>query len=148
MDSATREWVEKAEGDWRSAGREQRARKFPNYDLACFCAQQCAEKYFKALLQAGGRPVPKVHDLTKLLDLMKIAYPELELLRPQARVLTSHAVEVRYPGSSATKAIARESLADCTLFREAAPMMLGLPGNGGKKRRARSWRAKRGRADS
>lgn len=138
MDAATKEWVEKAEADWISAARERRARKSPNYDLACFCAQQCAEKYLKAVLQAEGRPVPKVHDLAKLVDLLKPAHPELELLKPQAQILISHAVEVRYPGFSATKLLAKESLACCALLREAMRRLLKLPGNGGRKRRARS----------
>jgi HEPN domain-containing protein len=51
MKPLTREWIEKAEGDFATASREMRARKFPNYDAACFHSQQCVEKYFKALLQ-------------------------------------------------------------------------------------------------
>jgi HEPN domain-containing protein len=44
MNPLTQKWVSKAEGDFASAGRELRARKDPNYDSACFHAQQCAEK--------------------------------------------------------------------------------------------------------
>ena len=51
MNPLTREWIDKAEGDFATAGRELRARKNPNYDAACFHAQQCAEKYLKAILQ-------------------------------------------------------------------------------------------------
>jgi HEPN domain-containing protein len=42
-----------AQGRWRLCNRqpELRARRAPNYDAACFHAQQCAEKYLKALLQ-------------------------------------------------------------------------------------------------
>jgi hypothetical protein len=36
MKLATREWIEKAEADFISAGREYRARKKPNFDAACF----------------------------------------------------------------------------------------------------------------
>ena len=50
MKLLTNEWVEKAEQDWNSLHREIRARKNPNYDAACFFAQQCAEKYLKARL--------------------------------------------------------------------------------------------------
>ena len=45
MKPLTREWVEKAENDWGSLNREIRARKNPNYDAACFFAQQCVEKF-------------------------------------------------------------------------------------------------------
>lgn len=51
MKPLTREWIEKAEGDFATASREIRVRKVPNYDAVCFHAQQCAEKYLKALLQ-------------------------------------------------------------------------------------------------
>jgi HEPN domain-containing protein len=40
MNELTVEWVEKAEGDFATLGREVRARKHPNYDAACFHAQQ------------------------------------------------------------------------------------------------------------
>ena len=36
MNAITHEWVEKADADFISAGREYRARKQPNYDAACF----------------------------------------------------------------------------------------------------------------
>lgn len=50
MQPLKNEWIIKAEGDFATAQREMRARKDPNYDAACFHAQQCAEKYLKALL--------------------------------------------------------------------------------------------------
>jgi len=50
MKPLTSEWVEKAEGDLATAKREIRVRKAPNFDAVCFHAQQCAEKYLKALL--------------------------------------------------------------------------------------------------
>ena len=31
-------------------------------------AQQCVEKYLKAVLQEQGAPIPKIHDLASLLD--------------------------------------------------------------------------------
>jgi HEPN domain-containing protein len=43
MHPLTIEWVEKAEGDFATAQREVHARKSPNYDAACFHAQQCAK---------------------------------------------------------------------------------------------------------
>jgi HEPN domain-containing protein len=66
--------------------------------LACFCAEQCAEKYLKALLQERGQPAPKTHDLAILLDLLIGGHPELELMRPALTALTAFAVEFRYPG--------------------------------------------------
>lgn len=55
MKPAVAEWVSKAEGDFLTGGRELRARKSPNYDAVCFHAQQCAEKYPKAVLQENDK---------------------------------------------------------------------------------------------
>ncbi len=56
MNRLTAEWVDKAEGDYATAGRELRARVHPNYDASCFHAQQAAEKYLKAQEISEGRP--------------------------------------------------------------------------------------------
>lgn len=40
MKPITREWIEKAEGDFAMMEREGRARKQPNYDGICFHAQR------------------------------------------------------------------------------------------------------------
>lgn len=110
----------------------------PNYDLACFCAQQCAEKYLKAVLREKRRPIPKIHDLAVLIEMLKPLYPELVLLSPFAESLSSCAVMFRYPGTEATKENAMPSYLDCSEVRGASRRILGLPGNGGRKRRARS----------
>jgi len=70
MNPLTLEWVEKAEGDLHVAGRELRTRKMPNYDAVCFHAQQCAEKYLKAILQEYDQRIPKIHHLAELLTLV------------------------------------------------------------------------------
>ena len=51
MNEIVKEWISKAEGDYHSALREYRARKFPNYDASGFHAQQSIEKYPKAIFQ-------------------------------------------------------------------------------------------------
>jgi HEPN domain-containing protein len=68
MKPLTLEWIEKAERDFFTMERESRVRKEPNYDGVCFHAQQCAEKYLKALMVETGLPVPKSHDLVFLLE--------------------------------------------------------------------------------
>jgi HEPN domain-containing protein len=70
MKPLTREWIEKAEGDFVMAQREMRARKSPNYDGICFHCQQCIETYFKARLQEAGTVFPFTHDLGELLVLL------------------------------------------------------------------------------
>lgn len=64
------EWTQKAEGDFEVMLQLARVRKPAVFDAVCFHAQQCAEKYLKAALHEAAQPVPKTHDLTKLLDLL------------------------------------------------------------------------------
>jgi HEPN domain-containing protein len=80
--------VAKAEGDYDSLGRELRARKSPNYDAACFHAQQCVEKYLKACLQDADIRFDKTHNLVALLDCVLPLHPEWELFRADFRSLT------------------------------------------------------------
>jgi HEPN domain-containing protein len=87
MNPLTSEWVQKAEGDFGTASREIRARRAPNYDAVCFHAQQCAEKYLKALLQEEDIPFGKTHNLVILLDLLLPAEPSWEMLRHDMQVL-------------------------------------------------------------
>ena len=105
------EWIEKAEGDYHTAMREYRARKHRNYDAACFHAQQCVEKYFKACLQKNQTYFPKTHDLNTLLDLTVANAPILETYRNELKLLSGYAVEIRYPGESATKEETRKIIA-------------------------------------
>jgi HEPN domain-containing protein len=110
MNAQIKEWVAKADGDFASALREYRARKQPNYDSACFHAQQCIEKYLKAVLIKKRIAFPKIHDLEVLLDLCLAAYPLWEPMREDMQLLTQYAVQFRYPGESADKAEARQAV--------------------------------------
>jgi len=109
MKPITHEWVDKAEGDLRTAQREFRATP-PNYDAVAFHAQQCAEKYLKARLVEAGLAFPKTHDLGVLLTLLIPLEPSWETLRPAADLLTSLGIEVRYPGASADAEDACEAI--------------------------------------
>ena len=126
MKPLTKEWVDKAEGDFITARRELRARKAPNYDAACFHAQQCAEKYLKARLQEEGIAFSRTHDLATLLDLLLPVEPSWAVMRSDLDRLTSFAVEFRYPGTSADKAMARSAVAVCQDVRHRVRMSLGL----------------------
>lgn len=126
MKPLTREWVEKAEKDWGSLHREIRARKNPNYDAACFFAQQCIEKYIKARLVEADIYFKKVHDLTYLLGLIADVEPLWMPYEQEFRWLTDYAVEVRYPGASADLELAKTALNVCKSFRITARQSLGL----------------------
>lgn len=116
MKPLTREWVEKAEEDFLSAQREYRARHRPNYNAACFFAQQCIEKYLKARLQEAEIEFGKTHDLVKLLELLVSAEPLWNSYRPAFRFITAYAVEFRYPGENADKQEASEAIKICRSF--------------------------------
>jgi HEPN domain-containing protein len=126
MKPITREWVEKAEGDFRSARRELRVRSHPNHDLVCFLSQQCAEKYLKAQLVEAGISFPKTHDLVALLKMLLPVEPLLASVRCNVDGLTDYAVEFRYPSESATKEEARAALADCHAVRMETRKILGV----------------------
>jgi len=119
MKPLTSEWVGKAEGDYATARREMRARRQPNYDAACFHAQQCAEKYLKALLQEFGHTIVRTHNLETLATPLSAAFPALHELAPRFRALTAYAVESRYPGKSSDRALARDAVAHCGVIRTA-----------------------------
>lgn len=126
MKPLTREWVEKAEQDWGSLQREIRARKNPNYDAACFFAQQCVEKYIKARLVEANIYFKKVHDLSYLLGLVERIEPLWMSYQEEMRLLTDYAVEFRYPGASADLDVARLARKVCKSFRTTARQSLGL----------------------
>jgi HEPN domain-containing protein len=126
MKPLTKEWVEKAEGDFATARREIRVKRSTNYDAVCFHAQQCAEKYLKALLQEADIPFGKTHHLISLLDLLLEASRSWELFRPQLQSLNAYSVSIRYPGESADNAAAREALALAIAVRKEARSNLAL----------------------
>jgi HEPN domain-containing protein len=101
MKPLTAEWVEKAEADFRHINMAHKA-ETPGYDLVCFLAQQCAEKYIKALLQESETAFPRTHDLRLLIGLLVPPTAELDALLDRLDQLTAWAVDVRYPGFFAT----------------------------------------------
>src|ERR1051326_8840135 len=127
MKPLTMEWVEKAEGDLAMVQRELRVRKSPNYDGACFHAQQCAEKYLKARLQEASIPFEKTHNLSALLNEALAVEPLWSSRSTTLAFLNHFAVRFRYPGEWATKEDAKEALRNCKLVRSDVRKSLGLP---------------------
>jgi HEPN domain-containing protein len=126
MKPITAEWVGKAEGDFATVEREARARKNPNYDGVCFHAQQCAEKYLKALAVELDLPFLRTHDLVILLEQLLPVYPLWEVYRGDLAYLSEFAVSFRYPGESAERESALDAQRRCRVFRRAARAVLGL----------------------
>jgi HEPN domain-containing protein len=126
MKPLTQEWVDKADGDFATAGRELRVRKAPNYDSVGFHAQQCVEKYMKAHLLEASVPFPKTHDLDDLLGLLVNVDPFWITFQPHFRMLTDFAVSSRYPGDNVTREEAREAFTVCRAIRKYARQAFGI----------------------
>src|SRR5947209_4859467 len=80
MKRATREWVAKADDDYRTAELIALSRE-PLHDQQCFHCQQAAEKYLKALLEELHLSVEKTHELENLLDQLLPHHPSLRSQR-------------------------------------------------------------------
>lgn len=127
MNPKTLEWIAKAEGDWATMNREYIVQKDANYDAVCFHAQQCAEKYLKARLFDSGILFAKIHDLEILLNDLLLIEPNWISMRNAALVLSSFAVEFRYPGAVAVQSDAKEAVEHCRLIRKLVRESFGLP---------------------
>lgn len=92
-----REWILKAENDLKTATHVLKLGEHCPTDSVCFHAQQCVEKYVKAVLALAGTDFPKTHDLERLIALSpEESRPSLS---PQEQaVLTEYATGARYPG--------------------------------------------------
>jgi HEPN domain-containing protein len=91
-----RGWMIKAEHDLRTAEHTLTLENDCPFDMVCFHAQQCAEKYLKALLVYHGVEVPRPHDLTELLPLLPPGVT-VTLDVEELAELSPYAVGVRYP---------------------------------------------------
>ncbi|HOE01256.1 MAG TPA: HEPN domain-containing protein [Kiritimatiellia bacterium] len=135
MKSAVKAWLCKAEADAISARREFRARKRPNFDSACFHAQQCVEKTIKAILESANCPIRKVHDLVVLLTQCPTGAARTELLRDDLELLSQYAVTFRYPGADATREQAKLAISAMDRCREQLlPLLSSSRGARGKKK--------------
>lgn len=102
-------WVERAEEDYLMARSALRRRKPFTYS-ACFHAQQCAEKYLKAILVSKGVAFAKAHDLLLLSEQCEKAGVLVTIEAKQLSTLSDYAVRVRYPGEDPTPDEAREAV--------------------------------------
>lgn len=90
-------WAERAEHDFVAAEYLMRMEGGRPNDVVSFHAQQCAEKYLKALLVLCGCEVPRTHDLVRLLSLAAFA-TEVHLTPADVSPLNRYLTEGRYPG--------------------------------------------------
>ena len=128
MNPLTLEWAQKAERDYAAIALHQRTED-PDFDIICFHAQQCIEKYLKAWLQEANIPLLRSHDLLALLDLIVPTIPSWRVWQSDFLVIAPYAVEFRYPGKSATAENTQHAVHICTEVRQAVRAELKLPQN-------------------
>ena len=97
LSTIVQSWVQKAEHDFGTANLILKSKDDELADMACYHAQQCAEKYIKVLFIKKGLDVPRIHDL---LELAKKLPPkdQAKFSLDALSDLNSFAVDVRYPG--------------------------------------------------
>lgn len=119
-----REWVAKAENDLTTAVHTLKLGETCPTDTVVFHAQQCVEKYLKALLLMNMIDFPKTHDLSRLMSLLApSARPHLTA-EEQAR-LTEYATAARYPEwPDISLADARRAIAIARRVRKEARSLL------------------------
>ncbi|MBM4249030.1 MAG: HEPN domain-containing protein [Euryarchaeota archaeon] len=91
------DWVEKAELDFRAAEYLLTMGRRCPFGIVCYHAQQCVEKYIKALLVHMGVSFPWTHDIGDLVSLLP-AGTDIPLDEREQELLTAYAALSRYPG--------------------------------------------------
>jgi HEPN domain-containing protein len=92
-----RQWVEKAENDLKTAAHTLELGVECPTDTVCFHAQQCVEKYLKALLIFEGKDISRTHHISELVRMLP-ATIRPDLSPSEQELLTDYAVSTRYPG--------------------------------------------------
>ena len=124
MNPLTLEWIEKAEADYITTQKLLPTTNPQLYDIICFHAQQCIEKYLKAWLQEANVPVPRTHNLEELLALIVPTLPVWSKWQPDFKIITEYAVESRYPGDSATADNTKHAMHICDEVRQTVRTLL------------------------
>ncbi len=93
----TRQWIAKAEEDLLNAEHTLTLGERCPVGTVCFHAQQCAEKYLKALLTCREIEFPKTHDLVVLINRLG-EESGLVLQMENVQPLNRYSIEARYPG--------------------------------------------------
>ncbi|HLF73345.1 MAG TPA: HEPN domain-containing protein [Anaerolineales bacterium] len=118
-------WIAHAEEDYNAAKALLNLKK-PLLAVVSFHAQQCAEKYLKALLILKDVDFPKTHDLPTWNTLCNKNGIFTGFDPQQLADLTKYAVQARYPGSQPTLEEAKETLEIARTVRRFARSFVGL----------------------
>ena len=139
MNPVVREWIKKAEGDYKASMKLASEDDADVFDAICFHAQQCAEKYLKAFCVDNEIRFPRTHNLEELLKIALRQHTEFEFIRNELEFLNRFSVRVRYPGDFASKEETDQSVRATKVVRKFIREKLG-PASGGTKPRAKKRR--------
>lgn len=92
MSESSDRWMAFASEDLQMAQFALSARIF---NQVCFHSQQCVEKVLKASLASLGRPIPRTHSITDLLE--KLPRHWFSDLRDDLELLDDYYIPARYP---------------------------------------------------
>src|SRR5437764_15118692 len=93
-----REWIVKADHDLTAAAQILKLGKATPTEAVCFHAQQCVEKYLKAILVYRSIPFARTHEIPVLMALVPRRFrPTLDAAMQDR--LTDYASGTRYPES-------------------------------------------------
>lgn len=87
-------------------------------------AQQCGEKYLKALLVDRGLTPPRTHDLVALSNQCLYAGVIIPVSTADLQRLSDYAVQSRYPGDDPTVEEAKDAFAIAKAIRKFAQNLL------------------------
>ncbi len=118
-------WIDHAEDDFNATGKLLRGKK-PSIYGACFHAQQCAEKYMKAMLIVKGQRFPMTHDLVILNTLLQQAGMDMDVSEDLLELLSSYAVRARYSGETPELKDAKEAFLISQQVRAFSRKFLGI----------------------
>ena len=127
MKKLTEEWITRAENDYEMALRAMKETIIP--EAVCFHAQQCIEKYMKAILQENDIRFERVHDIGVLLTQCRGSISGLEDNKADLNQLSTYAVDARYPGLPISEDEARECQVIMERIRKIIREYFKLSGN-------------------
>lgn len=121
-----KKWINHAEEDLRLAKHSLALESGCPFRLTAYHAQQCAEKYLKALLVFHQIDFPYTHSITRLLEICAEIINTNELT--EAEILTPFAITTRYPGEDeeVTKEEAIDAIRIADLVKEKIILQLKL----------------------
>ncbi len=119
-----RRWYRQAMHDFEAA---ELNRRNALYDVACFLAQQSAEKALKGYLYSLGQRDMVFHSVVRLLERARPTSDRFVMLDADARTLDAHYIPARYPNGLPdmapyefyTEEMADRALAACKSILEA-----------------------------